>query len=104
MVIPTIKEQWLPQYSHMQTCFKLLVLDGEARSGKRVFAEHFAGRERTLTLNMSATKHPDLSSFQRQQHDVIVFLRVPRADGPGLHEGAAGPMTTCAMLGQSATQ
>ena len=41
--VAQVVDVWLPQYEELRTRYKFLVLNGESRFGKSVFAENIAG-------------------------------------------------------------
>ena len=95
-------DQWLEQYTVLKDQYKFLVLDGKSGMGKTRFAANLASAERFLCIDCASATEPDLRSFDRDQHDVVLLddarpemiLRMKRLAQASVDE---------VRLGQSAT-
>ena len=70
--IPEV-EEWLQQYDDIQDRYKFLVLDGPSQMGKTRFAASLTSVEKFFYLDCSSCIMPDMRSFNRRHHQVVLF-------------------------------
>lgn len=70
--IPEVQE-WLEQFKEVNDRYKFLVLDGKSQTGKTRFAANMTTPDRFLNIDCSSATEPDLRSFVRGKHDVVLF-------------------------------
>ena len=70
--IPEV-EEWLQHYDDIKDRYKFLVLDGPSQMGKTRFAASLTSVEKFYYLDCSSCIMPDMRSFNRRHHDVVLF-------------------------------
>jgi len=71
-MIPAV-EYWKQQYEIVQGRYKFLVLDGPSRMGKTRFTLSMGTPQSVLSLDCAACVEPDMKSFIRGQHTLLLF-------------------------------
>ena len=72
-------EEWVAAHQELKHRYKFLVLEGESRYGKSMFALKIAGRAKTLDLSCAGQLHPDLRSHDPFVHKAVLFDEAPVA-------------------------
>jgi hypothetical protein len=70
--IPEV-EEWLQHYDDIKDRYKFLVLDGPSQMGKTRFAASLTSVEKFYYLDCSTCIMPDMRSFNRRHHEVVLF-------------------------------
>ena len=74
--IPVV-ENWKKQYQHAMSRYRFLILQGESRFGKTKYATKLFGSHRTLVIDCSNGKVPDLREFDPVKHRCVILDEMP---------------------------
>ena len=75
-VVPEVT-QWLSEFEELRDRYRFLVLDGPSRTGKSRFATGLVGIGRALVVDCHNAPEPNLRSFRRGEHDLVLFDECP---------------------------
>ena len=65
--------KWQDHFSKDESRYMFLVLDGPSRMGKTRYAEGLVADGRAVVVDCAGAVTPDLSGFNRQKHDLVLF-------------------------------